>query len=142
MRRSPVRGPGWCCAGPSPNFCIGGIGGDCDEWYDNYYSHKVLVTDEINDYVKSKHGISKGMIKWSLRNGPYDSSIATNTSTRRGYRTIVRRMDCDPTCHDAGVRVDVISIVDWAGHGTNRGELITMYCKGYSGLCPKWIRAL
>ena len=23
----------------------------------------------------------------------------------------------------------------------NRGELVTMYCAGYSGMCPKWIRA-
>ena len=125
-----------------PQFCIGGIGGDCNEWYTNPYGHKVLVTDGINDYVKKKHGISKGMIKWSVENGRGDPDIQTGTATRKGYRTPVRRMDCDPRCHDAGVQVDVISIVDWAGHGHNKGEMVTMYCQKYSGLCPKWIRAL
>lgn len=129
-------------AKPGEAFCVGGIGGDCNEWYTNPYNNKVLVTDEENDYIKSRHGISKGMIRWSIENGRYDRDINTNTSTRRGYRTVVRRMDCDPTCHDAGVRVDVISIVEWAGHGTNKGELVTMYCAKFSGMCPSWIRAL
>ena len=51
-------------------ICIGGIGGDCDEWYTNLYGHRVLVTDELNDYVKDKHGISKGMIRWVMRTAP------------------------------------------------------------------------
>lgn len=145
---TPIRPPAvYPTTVPSPpgattQFCVGGVGGDCDEWYTNLYGNKVLVTDQENDYVKDKHGISKGMIRWTIENGYYDSNIVTGTATRRAYRTVVRRIDCDPTCHDAGVQVNVISIVEWAGYGDNRGALISMYCSGYSGMCPKWIQAL
>lgn len=128
--------------GTFARLCIAGLGGDCDEWYENFYGNKVLVTDDLNDYVKSKHGISKHMIRWVIRNGPRDNAIPVHTTTRQGYRTPVRRMDCDPRCHDAGVQVNIWFIVEWAGHGAHRGELTTMYCRGHSGLCPKWIRAL
>ncbi|WP_299056395.1 DNRLRE domain-containing protein [uncultured Nocardioides sp.] len=122
--------------------CVIGIGGDCDRTYTNKYGNKVIVFDEVFDYVRDKHGLSRTAVRYVIEEAVFDNSIHVSTATRRGYRMPIRRMECDPRCHDAGVQVNVIAVVEWAGHGPDKGELVTMYCKGYSGKCPKWIRAI
>lgn len=126
----------------SGQFCVLGVGGDCPHWVTNRYGHHVYIRDKARDHVWDGHRIQLRTIMYVIRHG---WSLGPNYRRpgRMNYQYVLReyRFYLNSGLIPTGRLVRIIYAIDWYSYEDGKqGGLVTMYCAGYHGFCPEWVR--